>query len=464
MKKTLILLSLFAGDALAMLRHSSRKLVPRAPISIIKPLPVAQSFALAPHTLQTFQQWMMQQKPKMRQLINKYEVVRRYDHLLTVQASGNSQVNSQIQMFNTIMQSIMNDPEQAEEILQFYNQLNQANAQVHKALGKMPAEFQQLLDKRVQQYALHVEQAVQAEVKVLTPMQRIKMFMIRTYPYLVASLIVGLQIVMLISLYFRVQAYRKIDYFNKTFVFSDIGPELQELFHTLLDAFSMDPIPISKVENIETSSAADARVILTNEVEMMVLLYPEFFNFPVEKQIFTLIHELRHIQQYSMMFASKLGSEPLAFEIPKDIVDLAASLGVSRYNTEKTILFGIYYSRALKEFDADLFAVNQLKNDPNLLSKTIQYRDAKGFSFDSDSGYLSGELIAKFAGSKQEHTLLGKMSQNFSEFVGKLKGENAYVRLLPDHIKQQAKQNRAKKPELQRFPKRPTENLFDHEW
>ena len=367
-----------------------------------------------------------------------------------------------------MMQSIMKDPEQAEEILQFYHQLNQANTQVHQALDRMPVEFQQLLDKRVQEYALYVQGGQQVEETVLTPMQRFKMFIVRMYPYLVCCILFSMQVLLVIEAFFQElkrkdpasykELKKQLSLYNiperdRPHVVSVQDQNLLELLDVLIDAFSLENIAVYQSSQ-PYSDSGPALAGFFPSAESIIILFPNFFEQSAQAQLFTLLHEIRHLMQYN---------EGLRFVVPQDLFDLAVSLGVKKHTNSlsELLLLSRFYSGPMREFDADTFATLQLKSTgiPHRLdSRLISHR------FDPSSGYLSGELVTQLVGPAKQKSVVEKVSQRFSDYVAMLRGENVYVRLLPDHIKQQAKENRAKKQVLQQLSQVPAGNLFHQEW
>lgn len=253
----------------------------------------------------------------------------------------------------------------------------------------------------------------------------------RLNPYAVTAVALGFSILTSlvyfcleynVPLIFDVWKYGALDVTNPE------EKQLLEIFNLLVDALNLEPIALRKGPGLLGNLGSYLPFF------QFVEITPVFFGLSLEAQILTLLHELRHYQQDTLIV------------IPADVVEYAKSCGVQPYSSDIAVFFmtGFFWSRAMLEVDADLFSAQQMKEHRWISSAVNSTKDPW---FNPQSGYLTNEMMLKDATHPNRSSFIIFFEKQWSNFLSKQYGENIYLQYVPQHLKQAAAKNRATKTE-----------------
>ncbi|HSW75413.1 MAG TPA: hypothetical protein VLG50_00050 [Candidatus Saccharimonadales bacterium] len=412
----------------------ARRFTSKLPKSVQSYLPKVFAGYQSPSTITPtyIQSWLQAQNPIIQNKISQHvffkDLMSDLENPLKINAPLN--INPAIQQRTIIRQEIfmycMLHPEESEEIMNFYQEMKNAQSLIEQRLQLLPAHAQQFFKQQVQKYMasdLLYDQSFNkhwAKEKIS-----------RLNSYVVTAIALGFSILTYlvyffleydISLVFDVWRYGRLDVTNPQ------EKQLLEIFNLLVDALNLEPIALRKGPGILGTFGSYLPFFQFVEVGF------DFFELSLEAQILTLLHELRHYQQDTLIV------------IPADVVEYAKSCGVQPYSFDIAVFFmtGFFWSRAMLEVDADLFSAQQMKEHKWVSSAVNSTRYPW---FNPESGYLANEMMLQDAKHPNRSPFLINIEKKWSNFLSKQYGENIYLRYVPQHLKEAAAKNRATKIE-----------------
>lgn len=337
----------------------------------------------------------------------------------------------------------INHPQEAEEMMNFYSEIKEANHLIKERLKFLPSHAQEFFQQQLQKYLNSPLNYNQTYDK-----NNIKEKICHLYPYPDTALALSFWIlIFIISFYSAEYISAYVEYYKKSQPLNLDNPqeqELLEIFNLLLDALNLPKTDLRKTSS--SLGVADFMPRIN-----CIRLSPSFFYFSLDTQIFILLHELRHYQQFTQI------------TVPKDVIDYAKECQVEPFDFFNFFRFGFFTSRAMNEFDSDLFAARQMKDYPWINSiatemRSVIFPEDFDILFDPETGYLSSRMISKEGLYGDKLTLfvyiekfINYITKKWHKFINSLPSENMYLEYIPQHLKEAAKKNKLAKEEAQQI-------------
>ncbi|MBI2352992.1 hypothetical protein HYV11_01975 [Candidatus Dependentiae bacterium] len=332
-----------------------------------------------------------------------------------LQEAQNHTLNDTSLLKKEIYLYILQHPENALDIMDFYQEIKNEQILIKERLKKLPPLTQTFFEKQLQKYK-NIQFSYDAKEK-----NYIKTKICKAFPYVIAATAVTVSILGVI-LYFIIAmdlqaSCPEIDQSNEE------NKDILEIFHLLIDALNLDPIPLRRIDSSLMSFYA---LYMPLPLFKSIIFSNRFFSFPLETQILVLLHELKHYLQANSIV------------IDKETIEYAKSLQVQPYSFDiiNFLTTGFFWSNAMLEFDADLFATKQMKEHKAFQSAVKALRHPTE-TFDPTTGYLSRELMLKQADNQ-----LPNLQEQWTDFIKELPNENIYLEYVPAHLIKAAQKNR----------------------
>ncbi|MBI2352993.1 hypothetical protein HYV11_01980 [Candidatus Dependentiae bacterium] len=385
-------------------------IIPKAPF--VEEAPIIDLAKYAPSqqlfTSQQISSLLQQQPLSLQKIISKHPF---YTDFL--QEAQQSTFNDTALLKKEIYLYILQHPENASEIMDFYQEIKNEQILIKEQLKKLPPLTQTFFEKELQKYK-NIKFQYDATEK-----NYIKTKICKAFPYVITAIAITVSILGIV-LFFLTIIGEEIAYPEISKPTTKAESDLLDIFHLLLDAFDLEPIPLKRI-NAAKGIADDEIIAYYRSLPFpgSIVCGQHFFSSPLEAQIIFLLHELRHYLQHSSIV------------IDKETIKYAKSLQVQPYdlNMNSFIAFlhtGFFWSSAMKEFDADLFAARQMKDHKAFQSAAKYNRPPL---FNPKEGYLSEELMLK-----QANNHLPNLQEKWTDFIKELPSENIYFEYIPPHL------------------------------
>ena len=398
----------------------------------------SSSLSFTPASSTNIASFLSKQPDEIQRKINNYPVLKEF--IIEVNQNPNLQIidYAQPKLDNKTLAKLeifiycINHPDKTEEIMSFYEEMEKAHKLITNRLKFLPNYAQEFFKNTFKEITtndinenLSIEDIKNLNIKEI----KARILLLR---YTIVIAVVGVSLHSLALL---------IDFFNYYYEYSKYEAlsdkymqekDILETFEILTDALNLEPTGLYKNEKNDYYKNKDTAIAFYSQATKCIVLNPSFFNYSTDSQLFTLLHELRHYQQHTQI------------RIPEDVIEYAKKCGVSEKEESLWYFFSttFFWSSALGEFDADLFAARQMKDYRWINSIT---QEMGWTNFDPKKGYLSKEMILKESPHGNKSLFITKLEKAWERFIGNY--DSSMINKIPQHLKDAAIKNKTAREE-----------------
>jgi len=394
---------------------------------------------------------LLQQKPEYAQTFENHPVYWKLEKSKELSPSLQMDFhNKNIILLHEILQYCYEHPQDTEDIMNFYTNMENADSMIKEKLAQQPEHFQRFFNQqlqlyinpRLQYYMQEQYQYTKADGSMWIKERILRYF---DYPFIALKTCINIVQLMILILFCK-QELRKLQGKNAG---ADIDNQnLSEAIELLQDALDIPNVPVKKQRPDSFLYPELSAVAFYDPSFNIIILNPLFFNYSIASQVRIILHEMRHGLQWNRKA-----------ELSPEILEYAKSCNLNLgWGFEKlcqqaffwsTAIPGRFWSSPLKEFDADNFAYEHMKNSP-IFKDIAQERD--WHTFNPNKGYFSTEMALKKAPKMQPNSITTP-----EETLNGL--YNPYLQHIPEHLAQAAAKNRTARAKL--LAQQQNETLFD---
>lgn len=396
--------------------------------SLVGYKPVAAS---AMPNLEQINTWLKGQDAAMQSKIQQHDFYKNYQYALIDFFKEDPVLKQRALLHGEIASYIMDHPEESKEILDFYADMQNAQSLIEARLKLLPSHAQRFFQGQVEKYGLALSQDKNQQVR---DKSWVKKRILRLFFYVIPVLTIAYSVSCLFEIWEK--ALRPF-FFGALNVNNPEEKKMLDLFKLLSVAATGTNIEFRISRDVLDTPICAYYDMFFN----FICLTPKFFELLPEARVFVLLHEIRHFMQFNNI------------EIPLDVIEYAKSCGVqsSSNNLFSIITFfqtGFFWSRAIVEFDADLFAAQQMKGSRFIKGASTSSKSL----FSPGTGYLSSDMILNDALYAQRSQTLIELEKSWNGFLSSLIGGNVYIQYVPEHLKQQAAEHLKQQAEKEETP------------
>jgi len=321
-----------------------------------------------------------------------------------------------IMILHEILQYCQQHPEETEDIMIFYTNMENVDFMIKEKLAQQPQHFQRFFNQQLQQYMQEPYHFAQAAGSTW-----IKELILKLFSYRSVALKITIRMLILFLLYETQGLFHGQEINDQ---------DLVQAIELLQDALDIPNTSVKK-QRRPSMFVGPLDAGYHSDIYNIIILTPNFFELSLAAQITILLHEMRHVLQTN-------GAAELSTELLKYANACNLNLGLKLH---EFFQYSFFWSSALQEFDADNFAYEQMKNSP-LFKKIVE--ETSVYKFNPNTGYFSADMALHKA--PLQETFIAKTRNKWKQIADNQpvvnNQENKYLQHIPEHLKQAAAKNR----------------------